>query len=126
MQTTWQESDLRRTKYKDAVAELKKSLCPAAQCETFYALSKIVPSEQVKLELENLLAKADPELSDDAKTALIHRQFMKGLPNVLKLKLLEHNSTPNLEKMLSFVQRYRAVEGFAARPHDRWRVSCVR
>ena len=38
MQTTWQESDLRRTKYKDAVAELKKSLCPAAQCETFYAL----------------------------------------------------------------------------------------
>ena len=117
MQTTWQESDLRRTKYKDAVAELKKSLCPAAQCETFYALSKIVPSEQVKLELENLLAKADPELSDDAKTALIHRQFMKGLPNVLKLKLLEHNSTPNLEKMLSFVQRYRA-RGICS-PHDR-------
>ena len=71
-----------------------------------------MPSEQVKWELENLLAKADPELSDDAKTALIHRQFMKGLPNVLKLKLLEHNSTPNLDKMLSFVQRYRAVERF--------------
>ena len=73
-----------------------------------------MPPEQVKWELENLLAKADPELSDDAKTALIHRQFMKGLPNVLKLKLLEHNSTPNLDKMLSFVQRYRAVERFAA------------
>ena len=39
---------------------------------------------------------------------------MKGLPNILKLKLLEHNPTPNLDEMLSFVQRYRAVEGFAA------------
>jgi hypothetical protein len=37
----------RRTKYKDAVAELKKSLCPAAQRFTLY--SKVVPSEQVKI-----------------------------------------------------------------------------
>ena len=110
----------RRKKYKDAVAELKKSLCPAAQRETFYVLFESCALRTgedpgvYKWELENLLAKADPELSDDAKTALIHRQFMKGLPNILKLKLLEHNPTPNLDEMLSFVQQYRAVEGFAA------------
>ena len=110
----------RRTKYKDAVAELKKSLCPAAQRETFYALfeSRALRTGEdpsvYKWELENLLAKADPELSDDAKTALIHRQFMKVLPNILKLKLLEHNPTPNLAEMLSFIQRYLGVEGFAA------------
>ena len=39
---------------------------------------------------------------------------MKGLPNLLKLKLLEHNPTPTLEEMLAFVQRYRAVEAFAS------------
>ena len=39
---------------------------------------------------------------------------MKELPNLLKLKLLEHNPTPTLEEMLAFVQRYRAVEGFAS------------
>ena len=66
-----------------------------------------------KWELENLLAKADPELSDGWKTALIQGQFMNGLPNLLKLELLEHNPTPTLEEMLAFVQRYRAVEGVA-------------
>ena len=54
-----------------------------------------------KWELEILLAKADPELSNDAKTALIQRQFMKGLPDTIKHRLLEHNPTPNLEEMLS-------------------------
>ena len=63
---------------------------------------------------ERILAKADPELADGGKTALIQRQFMKGLPNLLKLKLLEHNPTPTLAEMLAFVQRYRAVEGFAS------------
>ena len=74
----------KRTKFVNAVAELQKSLCPAVA------------------------------LADGGKTALIQRQFMKGLPNLLKLKLLEHNPTPTLEEMLAFVQRYRAVEGFAS------------
>ena len=110
----------KRTKFVDAVAELRKSLCPAVQRETFYALfeSRVLRAGEdpavYKWELENLLAKADPELADGGKTALIQRQFMKGLPNLLKLKLLEHNPTPTLEEMLAFVQRYRAVEGFAS------------
>jgi hypothetical protein len=115
----------RRTKYKDAVAELKKSLCPAAQRETFYALfeSRALRTGEdpsvYKWELENLLAKADPELSDDAKTALIHRQFMKVLPNILKLKLLEHNPTQNLAEMLSFIHSTIPCCRGICSPHDR-------
>ena len=37
---------------------------------------------------------------------------MRGLPNPKKLKLLENNPTPSLEEMLSFTQRYRAIEGY--------------
>ena len=37
---------------------------------------------------------------------------MRSLPYALKLKLLQHNPTPTLEQMLSFTQRYRAIEGY--------------
>ena len=60
--------------------------------------------------LEQLLEKTDPTLAEEAKSALLCRQFMRGLPNGLRGRLLDHNPTPSLEKMLSFVQRYRAVE----------------
>ncbi len=106
------------TTYKDAVAELRKSLCPAAQRETFFAQFEVRSLRTgedpavYKWELEQMLDTADPDLSTDAKTALVQRQFMKGLPNVLKFKLLEPNPTPTLEEMLSFTQRYRAAEGY--------------
>ena len=96
----------KRTKFANAVAEHRKSLSPAAQRQTFYALfeSRVLRAGEdpavYKWELENLLAKADPELSDGGKTALIQGQFMKGLPNLLKLKLLEHNPTPTSKKCL--------------------------
>ena len=108
----------KRANYKDAVAELKKSLCPAAQREQFYTeFENRAPRSGedpavYKWELENLLTKADPNLASDAKSALVQRQFMRGQPNPIKLKLLEHNPTPNLEEMLSFKQRYRAIEGY--------------
>ena len=112
---------VKRANYKDAaVAELKKSLCPAAQREQFYtefenrALRSGKDPGVHKWELENLLTKADTDLSSDAKSALVQRQFMRGLPNPIKLKLLEHNPTPNLEEMLSFTQRYRAIEGYTS------------
>ncbi|CAB4010791.1 Hypothetical predicted protein [Paramuricea clavata] len=38
-----------------------------------------------------MLSKADPTLSEDAKTALLTRQFSRGLPQSLKRKMLEHN-----------------------------------
>ena len=67
-----------------------------------------------KWELENLLTKADLDLSNDAKSALVQRQLMGSLPNPIKLKLLEHNPTPNVEEMLAFTQRYRAIEGYTS------------
>jgi hypothetical protein len=59
-----------------------------------------------KWELENILSKADPCLSNDTKTALLTRQFSKGLPPTLKLKMLEHNPTPTLDEMVEFTQRF--------------------
>ena len=53
--------------------------------------------------------KANPDLSEDARDALLSRQFMKGLPPDLRLRLLEHNPMPSLAEMQSFVQRCRAV-----------------
>ena len=44
------------------------------------------------------------------KSAFLCRQFMRGLPNAIRGRLLDHNPTPSLAEMLSFVQRYRAVE----------------
>ena len=35
---------------------------------------------------------------------------MRGLPSSIRGKLLAHNPTPTLSEMLSFVQRYRAIE----------------
>ena len=95
-----------RTTYATAVTELKKSMCPAANRENFYAKfeSRTLRSGEdpaiYKWELENLLAKADHTLPADAKKALIARQYIRGLPRTVKFKLLEHNPTPTLDEML--------------------------
>ena len=73
---------------------------------------KLRPEEDpsvYKWELENILSKADPSVSHDAKTALLTRQFSKGLPTTLKLKMLEHNPTRTLDEMVEFTQRFRAL-----------------
>ena len=36
-------------------------------------------------------------------------QFLKGLSGDLRLRLLEHDSTPTLKSMTKFVQRYHAI-----------------
>eukprot|EP00794_Sanderia_malayensis_P001686 gene1686-1879_t len=56
-----------------------------------------------------MLRKADTALQDDARDALLARQFMKGLPSDIRLRLLESNPTPSLHDMTSFVQRFRAI-----------------
>jgi hypothetical protein len=63
-----------------------------------------------KWELEQLLEKADLNLAVEAKSALLSRQFMRGLSSSIRRKPLAHNTTPTLSEMLSFVQRYRAIE----------------
>ena len=107
-----------RKTYATAVKGLTRAMCPAAKRENFYAEFEdrvLRPGEDpavYKWELENILEKADPTLSGDAKKALVSRQFMRGLPGTIKIKLLEHDATPTLETMLSFAQRYQAVEGY--------------
>ena len=85
-------------------------MCPAASKEVFYAELKarmLKPGEDpsvYKWELEQILLKAEPNIGAGAKTTLLTRRFMKGLPKRIKLKLLEHDPTPDLSKMVSFVQ----------------------
>ena len=87
---------------------MRRALCPQAKRESFFAefeQRKLRPEEDpsvYKWELENILSKADPSLSNDAKTALLTRQFSKGLSTTLKLKMLEHNPTPTLDEMVEF------------------------
>ena len=101
--------------YADAVKAMRRALCPPAKRENFFAefeLRALRPDEDpsvYKWELENILSKADPTLSNDAKTALLTRQFSRGLPPTLKLKMLEHNPTPTLNEMVEFAQRFRAL-----------------
>ena len=87
----------RHSTYADAVASMRRVLCPQANRENFFAEfeSRILRPEEdpsvYKWELENILSKADSTLSADAKTALLTRQFSRDLPPSLKLKMLEHN-----------------------------------
>lgn len=93
-------------------------MCPSACKEVFYAefeARSLKPGEDpsvYKWELEQILAKAEPNIDAGAKTALLTRQFMEGLPKNIKLKLLESDPTPDLPKMVAFVQRFRAIQDY--------------
>ena len=63
-----------------------------------------------KWDLEQKLLKVDPLLDGQAKEALLLRQFMRGLPRNLKIRMLENDPTPTLANMIAFVQRYRVVQ----------------
>ena len=101
---------------------MRRALCPQAKRENFFAefeQQTLRPEEDpsvYKWELENILSKANPSHSHDAKTALLTRQFLKGLPTTLKLKMLEHNPTPTLDEMVEFTQRFRALGCSTADP----------
>ena len=108
-------ADDKKDTYANLVKNLKAVLCPAVDREKFFSdfeQRKLRPNEDPSLflwTLTDILSKADPDLNDEARTALLSRQFMKGLPSHLRLKLLENNPTPSLEEMTAFVQRFRAV-----------------
>ena len=112
-----------RATYDAATKKLKQALCPPVERENYYAkfdnrmLRTGEDPSVYKWELEQLLEKADPNLTVEAKSALLSRQFMRGLPSSIRGKLLAHNPTPTLSEMLSFVQRYRAVEDHEVPAH---------
>ncbi|KAK3751298.1 hypothetical protein QZH41_012203 [Actinostola sp. cb2023] len=110
-------ADDRKT-YADAAKKLKEAMCPKTGRENYFSQFEgrmLRPGEDpavYKWELEEILMKADPDIEDNAKEVLLGRQFMRGLPKDLKIKMLQHDPTPNLENMISFVQRYRAVQEY--------------
>ena len=107
--------DEQRQSYAALTQHLKDALCPRVDREKFYSTfdhRKLRPDEDPSLllwDLEDLLSKADPDLSAAARTALLERQFIKSLPPALRLRLLEYNPTPSLSDMRAFIQRYHAV-----------------
>ena len=58
--------------------------------------------------LEKLLKKADSTLSDTATDVLLSHQFIKGLPDTMRFKLLEHNPKPTLVEMVAFCKQFLA------------------
>ena len=104
-----------RDTFASLVEHLRAALCPAVDREKYFAAFEqrfLRPQEDPSLflwDLKDTLLKANPDLAEDARDALLSRQFMKGLPPDLRLRLLEHNPTPSLVEMQSFVQRFRAV-----------------
>ena len=101
--------------YSHLTTQLQKALCPVVARERYFAEFEhrcLRPNEDPSLflwDLREILLKADPNLSEDAQTALLSRQFMKGLTDDLRIRLLEHDPTPTLKTMEEFVQRYRAI-----------------
>ena len=101
---------------------LTKCFTPMANREQFYRefeQQALRPTEDPSLylwRLKDLLRRAEPDLSADAFDALLRRQFMKGLPLTLRIKLLASDPTPNLAKMVSFAQRFRALDDLPTDP----------
>ena len=101
--------------YANLIKHLKDALCPRVDREKFCSAfdhRTLRPDEDPSIllwNLEDLLSKADPDLSAEARTALLERQFMKSLPPTIRLHLLESNPMPSLPDMRAFIQRYHAV-----------------
>ena len=101
--------------YEHLTSALRKCFCPKVAREQHYhefEQRALRPNEDPSLFLWGfcqLLDRADPDLTEDAKTALLSRQFMKGLPSMQRLRLLDSDPTPTLAKMTEFVHHFRAI-----------------
>lgn len=102
--------------YATMTKSLQGSLCPPAEREKNYRLFEsrcLRPGEDpavFRWELEEILRVAEPTLTTDQMETLIARQFMRGLPQGLQIKLLENDPVPSLEKMVSFSRNMRAIQ----------------
>ena len=66
--------------------------------------------------LKVILRRAEPDLSADAFDALLRRHVMCGLPPPLRMKLLESNPTPDLDKMVQVAHRFHALDALPQPP----------
>ena len=108
-------SDDEKDTFEHLVTSLQTALCPAVGREGYFrefedrVLRGGEDPSVFLWSLQELLKKADPTLEKAATSALLSRQFMKGLPNTIRYKLLENNPTPKLDEMLSFSKQFLAI-----------------
>ena len=108
-------TEAQKESYANLIKHLKDALCPRVEREKFcsaFGHRKLRPDEDPSLllwDLEDLLSKASPELSPEARTALLERQFMISLPPKIRLRLQKSNPTPSLPDTRAFIQHYHAV-----------------
>ena len=109
-------ADEAKDTYAHLTASLRDCFKPSVHRERYYEdfhSQELRPSENPSLflwRLQELLHTAEPDLSKDAFNALLRRQFMRGLPRHLRLKLLESDPTPDLDKVVKFAQRFHALD----------------
>ncbi len=92
------------------VTSLKRCFSPTADREHHYREfeeQSLRPAEDPNLFLWGL---KESDLLLTAFDALLRRQFLKGLPSDMQLKLLEHDPTPTLAVMTTFAQRFRGLK----------------
>ena len=101
--------------YQSLKDNLQASFCPMVDRERNFSefeSRRLKPGEDPTIflwNLKELLTMADSSLQENAREALLSRQFMRGLPEGMRLKLLEANPTPSLEEMEKFAKRFRAI-----------------
>ena len=109
-------SDEETSTYQHLKNNLQASLCPTAEREQHYRQFEsrcFRPGEDpavYRWELEAMLKMANASLTTDQRKALLTRQFMRGLPQHLQIRLLEHDPVPTLEKMVFFARNMSTIE----------------
>ena len=104
-----------RDTYDNLIINLKAALCPQINREIFYRefedrLLRHAEDPAIYLwSLQEILRKADPDLDVEAFDVLLSRQFMRGIPEHMKFKLLEQNPIPTLVEMVAFCKHFIAI-----------------
>ena len=107
--------DEQKDTYDHLIINLKAALCPQVNREVFYRefedrLLRHKEDPAIYLwSLQEILRKADPDLDAEAFDALLSRQFMRGIPEQMKFKLLEQNPIPTLAEMVAFCKHFIAI-----------------
>eukprot|EP00794_Sanderia_malayensis_P018510 gene18510-biopygen15597 len=102
------------------LTSLKSCFAPAADREKYYREfeeQRLRTAEDPAIflwRLKEALKNAEPDLSPSAFDALLRRQFFRGLPEEIQLKLLESDPTPSLTTMTHFAQRFRSLRNLPA------------
>ena len=100
--------------FEHLVDNLESALCPDVAREIYFWEfdGRVLSDDEDPLlflySLQELLKKADSTLSDTASDALLSHQFIKGLPDTMRFKLLEHNPKPTFVEMVAFCKQFLA------------------